>query len=73
MSENPTIPRMTITVGHMNIRFDWPIQVPTAPIKLLDTRIKPPRTTSSKVTLGGATFFDEVGTFRYIILVAKTL
>jgi hypothetical protein len=53
---------MTTNVGHMDIRLDWPIQVPTAPIKLLDTSMKPPRTISWEVILREAHFFEEVGT-----------
>jgi hypothetical protein len=63
-SGNLRRPRMTITVGHMAIRSDWPTQVPTASRKLMVARMKQPRTTSWEVTLGAANFFDEVGTFR---------
>jgi hypothetical protein len=82
-SENPTRPRMTITVGHMDIRLDWPTQVPTAPRKILDTRMKPPRTTSWELKIGdffmnylnctpspqsnSMTLFDSVCTALFLI------
>jgi hypothetical protein len=55
---------MTITVGHMDTRLDWPTQGPTALRKLMDTRMKPPRKISWELKLGEVNFFDEVETFR---------
>jgi hypothetical protein len=50
---NSTRPRMTVTVGHMDTRLDLPTQVPTSPRNILDTRMKPRRTTSWELTIGG--------------------
>jgi hypothetical protein len=40
-----TRPRITITVFHVAPRLGWLTQVPTAPRKILATRMKQPRTT----------------------------
>jgi hypothetical protein len=57
-------PKMTTTVGHMGIRWEWIIQVETLPRMPWDTRMKLPRTISWEVILGAANSFDKMGTFR---------
>jgi hypothetical protein len=52
---------MTTTIGHMGIRWDWLIQVQTAPRRPEATRMEPPRTISWEVILGEANSFDKMG------------